>query len=203
MYTIGVTGNIASGKTTVTRLLKRELGGMIIDADEVLKEITRPDSPTWKKIVALFGQDVIQIKSKELHRQKIAELVFRDREKLLALEKITHPAIVSNIKAKINAIRKKLPEATIIIEAIKLLDSTLAPLVSAVVLVRTKRERQFDRLMIDRQYSMPQALMRIEAYEVSQQHEGITLSIDNYGDLGDLEAKVKDAVVKLREQLSS
>ncbi|MEI6222253.1 MAG: dephospho-CoA kinase [bacterium] len=190
MLVLGITGNIASGKTSVARMLKKRTGGVIVNADEVLKELTTPESTVWGKIVQLFGKEIVAPKSKELNRAKIAEIVFKDIEKLKKLEAITHPSITRSIKQKINAISKKAPNTVIIVEAIKLLDSTIEPLVDAVLLVTTERELQFNRLMQDRDFSMPQAVARVGAYTAPTKHAKISWKLENKGTIEELEKKV-------------
>lgn len=197
MIIIGITGNIASGKSTVTKLLKKKTKGMLIDADEVLKEVTKPNSQTWEKVVKLFGKGIIRERSKELNYRKIAEIVFKERAMLKKLEQITHPAIIRNIKQKINLIGKKAPQTIVCLEAIKLLDSALVKIIDFAILVTTQRENQFTRLIKDKDYTMAESLARIEAYLAPKKHPKIIAVVENDSDLVELERKVAEVADKI------
>lgn len=197
MVIIGITGNIASGKTTVARLLKQSTKGIIIDADEVSREVTKPHSATWERIVKLFGREILHPKTNELNREKIASRVFKEPEKLKKLEQLTHPAIVRNIKQKINLVDRRAPQSIIIIEATKLLDSTLANLIDFALVVKTQRENQFTRLIKQKDYTMAQALARIETYTTPLKHAKIKAIVENNGNLEELKEQVQTTAKKI------
>ena len=88
---LGVTGGIATGKSTVVNML-RELGAPIIDFDVLAREVVEPEKPAWKDIVAYFGEQVLQ-EDRQLDRKKLSDIVFRDFEKRKKLESFTHPRI--------------------------------------------------------------------------------------------------------------
>ncbi|KAB1644106.1 dephospho-CoA kinase [Gulosibacter chungangensis] len=91
MITIALTGGIASGKTTISNRL-RELGAVIIDADDIARQVVKPDQPALAKIAKHFGQQVIAADG-TLDRKALADIVFNDDEALKALNDITHPEI--------------------------------------------------------------------------------------------------------------
>ena len=88
---LGVTGGIATGKSTVVNLLK-EFGAPVIDFDLIAREVVEPEKPAWKDIVAYFGEQVLQ-EDRQLDRKKLSDIVFRDLEKRKKLESFTHPRI--------------------------------------------------------------------------------------------------------------
>jgi dephospho-CoA kinase len=88
---IGVTGGIGSGKSTVSRTL-RDLGAVVIDADQVARMVTAKGGKALLELVAYFGDSILD-ESGELNRKKLAELVFNDQVKLHALDAITHKYI--------------------------------------------------------------------------------------------------------------
>src|SRR5690554_1313289 len=100
MAVIGLTGGIASGKTTVSNYLAK-LGAEIIDADIVARQIVAPGSPALKEITLAFGTGILHADG-TLNRKKLGELVFNNPADLQKLNQITHPKIYEIIKQKIN-----------------------------------------------------------------------------------------------------
>ena len=96
MIVIGLTGNIACGKTVVARMLE-ELGAKIIDADYIARLIVEPGEPAWKEIVKKFGHEILN-PDRTINRKVLGDIVFRDKEKREELNRITHPRIIDKIK---------------------------------------------------------------------------------------------------------
>jgi dephospho-CoA kinase len=120
---IGLTGPIGCGKSTVATML-REIGGYVIDADDLAREATAAGSPTLPAIRARFGDDVFA-SSEELDRAALARVVFSDAAALADLERIVHPAVRSLADARIaDATKQRVPFA--VVEAIKLVEGGLA-----------------------------------------------------------------------------
>jgi dephospho-CoA kinase len=177
-YIIGLTGNIATGKSIVLRMLK-ELGAYTIDADDVAHILMRRGGPLYDKIVAEFGRYVLD-EDAEIDRSKLGEIVFAAPRALAHLENITHPTVnavarrlIANAKANVVAI-----------EAIKLIESGLAKECDAVWVVTAGLDVQLQRLMSKRRMSGPQAMLRIDAQppqEAKIAHA--TVVVDNSGDI--------------------
>lgn len=92
--TVGLTGGIASGKTTVSRYISDHHGWLVIDADKVAREVVQIGSPGYNRIVSKFGIGVLDKNTKELDRKALGQIVFSDRQQRIALERITHPRIL-------------------------------------------------------------------------------------------------------------
>jgi len=105
MKVIGLTGGIGSGKSTVSRFLK-ELGAVVIDADKVGHEAFKPDTETWREVVAAFGQEILNTGG-EIDRQKLGNIVFGDSQALARLNQIVHPRIYDLVKARIEDYRRR------------------------------------------------------------------------------------------------
>jgi dephospho-CoA kinase len=105
MKVIGLTGGIASGKSTVARFLE-ELGAVIIDADKVGHEAFEPDTKSWRQVVDAFGQDILTPDG-QVDRQKLGQIVFSDPEKLPRLNQIVHPRIYELVKARLKDYRRR------------------------------------------------------------------------------------------------
>jgi dephospho-CoA kinase len=105
MKVIGLTGGIASGKSTVAQFLK-ELGAVTIDADKVGHEAFKPDSETWREVVNAFGKEILAPDG-EIDRRKLGGIVFSDPQALARLNQIVHPRIYALVKARIEDYRRR------------------------------------------------------------------------------------------------
>jgi dephospho-CoA kinase len=142
---LGVTGGIASGKTTVARMLE-ELGAPAIDFDGLARQIVEPGEPAVKEIADFFGDGVLGSDGR-LDRRGLGSLVFQDEKKRKALERITHPRIVAAFHEQVRAMAEKNP--VLIIQAVipLLFEANLGHLVHKVLLVYIPREMQVERFM--------------------------------------------------------
>src|SRR5690554_3104871 len=96
---IGLTGGIASGKSTVSSYLE-ELGAIIIDADKIAKYTLKKGEKAFKGVIDYFGEDILN-RDGEINRSKLARIIFNDQKKRKILENITHPIIIKKINKKI------------------------------------------------------------------------------------------------------
>jgi dephospho-CoA kinase len=142
---VGVTGGIASGKSTVSRMLE-ESGAPALDFDVLARQIVEPGKPAFEEIVALFGEGVLQSDGR-LDRKKLAGIVFGDERKRKALENMTHPRIVTAFLDRVGEITHRDPPAIIQAVIPLLFEVNLQHLVHKVLLVYIPREMQIERLM--------------------------------------------------------
>ncbi|HHY59426.1 MAG TPA: dephospho-CoA kinase [Clostridia bacterium] len=161
MYTIGLTGGIGSGKSTVGAMLA-ELGAVVIDTDRVAREVVAPGSETLREIVQFFGTDVLQADG-SLDRKKLGALVFADEAKRKMLNRITHPAIKKAVGEKLAQIERQDPEAVVVIEAPLLMEAGMTSMVDEVWLVTVDPETQLRRVMDRDHLSLEAALQRIRS----------------------------------------
>ena len=155
---IGLTGNIATGKSEVARML-RELGATVIDADVLAREIVEPGTPALAEIVRVFGDGVL-LPSGALDRKKLAGIVFGDKNKLKQLETITHPAV----RVELNkCIDEAAQDAVVVIEVIRLFEGGYAERCDQVWVTDCPREMQIARLMASRAMTEAEAIQRIDA----------------------------------------
>jgi dephospho-CoA kinase len=157
MYVIGLTGNIATGKSTIAEMLSR-LGACVIDADKLAHEAMRADTEVNQHIVARFGIEV-RSASGDIDRARLAALVFSDAQALQELERIVHPAVVDETLRRLRACDK--PVA--VVEAIKLLEAHMQRYCQAIWVVTSSRTQQIERLVRTRSYDVAQAELRIDA----------------------------------------
>ncbi|HOT91303.1 MAG TPA: dephospho-CoA kinase [Anaerolineae bacterium] len=156
-YRIGLTGNIATGKSVVGRMLA-ELGAERIDADQVAHAVIAPDGAAYAAVVAAFGPDILASDG-TIDRRKLGDIVFSDPEALARLEQLTHPAIIAIIEARIAASRAP----AVVVEAIKLLESGIADDYDAIWVTTCPEAEQLTRLMRSRGLTRESALRRIHA----------------------------------------
>jgi dephospho-CoA kinase len=154
---IGLTGNIACGKSTVVRQLA-SLGAHTIDADSLIHTILKKGGPAYQPVVDEFGPSILAPDG-EIDRRALGRIVFADPEKLRTLEQIEHPIVRQVINARIAGAS----EPVVVLDAIKLIEVGWADKSDAVWVVTCTREQQLERLMRTRGYSQQEAETRIDA----------------------------------------
>lgn len=157
---IGLTGGIASGKSTVSAKL-RELGAAVIDADIVAREVVSKGEIAYNKIVQSFGEDIL-LSSGQVNRKKLGSIVFADKEKLELLNSITHPKIISRIMDRVSEL-KAAGEKVIVVDAAILIEMGLYKYVDSVWVVVVDRETQIKRLIERDRFDYMEAENRINS----------------------------------------
>jgi dephospho-CoA kinase len=160
MIIVGLTGGVGTGKSTATNFF-RELGAYIIDWDELARKVTRPHLKAWKEIVEYFGKGILN-EDLTINRQKLAEIVFSDKEKVTKLNQIVHPEVFKEDERITNEIKSLDPDA-LIIKDIPLLFEVSRPIfVDKVVIVSASEQTQLRRLK-EKGMSREDAQRRIES----------------------------------------
>ncbi len=152
---LGVTGGIASGKTTVAKMLE-EKGAKTIDFDVLARLVVEPDKPAWKQIVSYFGEQVLN-EDRSLNRKKLSDIVFGDLEKRKKLESFTHPQIHMEFVRKLNDITAKDPNAIIQVVIPLLVELNLQYLFHKLLVVYVSDDEMAKRLAIRDNISEDQA----------------------------------------------
>ena len=193
---IGLTGNIATGKSLVLRMLQ-ELGATVIDADKLVHRLMNQGGPAYQAIVEEFGQFILD-QAGQIDRRRLGKIVFAVPEALSRLEEITHPAVRQEIMRRIETASTDV----VAVEAIKLFESGLAAHCQTTWVVTSPPEVQLKRLVERRKMSPELAQQRIKAQSSSQEKETqADLVIDNSGDLAKTWVLVKKYYTTLlREQ---
>ena len=188
---IGLTGGIASGKTTVSNILK-ELGAIIIDADKIAREVVEKGSPALKEIEEHFGREIL-FENGRLNRKKLGNIVFNDTELLKKLNEIIHPYIIENIINEINQYRDTYNNRVIILDAALLIELNLMDLVEEVWLIAVPEKMHLGRLVEIENISVDQAQKRIYAQiSLEDKKKYADLIIDNSKDLAYLQAQIEE-----------
>ena len=156
-YLIGLTGNIATGKSTVARMLA-ELGACTVDADRVAHAVMRHGTPTWRAVVDAFGQGILTPDG-QVDRQRLGEIAFADPKALRQLEAIVHPATTRAVAAAI----ARASERVVVVEAIKLIEAGMHRAYHALWVTTCPSKTQIARLTELRGLSEDEARLRVEA----------------------------------------
>ncbi|MCT3045357.1 dephospho-CoA kinase [Leuconostoc mesenteroides] len=202
MLTVGLTGGIATGKSTVSALL-RQAGFPIVDADIVAREVVEPGTPTLEKIKLAFGPGIID--NGVLDRRKLGQIVFEDGAQLKKLNDIMQPAISSAMADKINFWR--LQNVPILVLDVPLLferDYDKNKLVDKIIVVTASEEIQLSRLENRDQLSNMEARNRVKAQlPMSQKIARADYVIDNNGRIEELQEQVTVLIKKIKEIAST
>jgi dephospho-CoA kinase len=160
MIVLGLTGGIATGKSTVAQMFK-QCGAFIIDADQLAREVVRPGKPAWREIVKEFGKNILK-PNRSINRRLLAQIVFHDRRRLRTLERIIHPRVANAQQRLARQIAERSPEAVLVYEVPLLFESGAHKRVDKIVVVTADRETQIARLKRRDGLTRAEALRRIK-----------------------------------------
>jgi dephospho-CoA kinase len=192
IYLIGLTGNVATGKSQVARMLG-ELGAHVIDADALTHELEQKGKPVHAAIIAAFGPGILRADG-EIDRARLGKLVFSDPDTLHRLEAIVHPAVTAEVARQISDLESRASDgrAVIVIEAIKLIEAGLHKQCNALWVVTCRPGLRLDRMMRTRGLSEADARLRVVAQPPQSEKAALAdVLIENNGTLDELRAKVK------------
>jgi dephospho-CoA kinase len=161
MILVGLTGGVATGKSTVARMFK-QCGAVVIDADLLARDVVKPGKPAWRAIVTLFGKTVLN-PDRSLDRQALGSIVFRNRTKRRLLERIIHPRVAREQQRLVRRVAKRKPHAVVIYEVPLLFEAGVDKRVDKIIVVTADRETQIMRLKKRNHLSRAEALRRIQA----------------------------------------
>ncbi len=190
MIIVGLTGSVGTGKSTVANSFK-ELGAYVIDWDELAREVVRPHSKAWKEIVEHFEKNVLN-EDLTINRQKLAEIVFSDKEKLGKLNQIVHPEVFEEDERITNEIRSIDPDALIIKDIPLLFELTRPVFVDKIVVVSASEQTQLRRLE-EKGMSREDAQNRIKSqFPLEEKIKSADFVINNDGSLEETKRQVEE-----------
>lgn len=159
MILVGLTGGVATGKSTVAKMFKR-CGAVVIDADELARDVVKPGEPAWREIIALFGKTVLN-QDRSLNRQALGSIVFRNLKKRRQLERIIHPRVAREQARLTRQAARRDPKAVVIYDVPLLFEAGIDKRVDTTIVVTADRETQVARLKKRNGLSRSEAVRRI------------------------------------------
>ncbi|MBM7624620.1 dephospho-CoA kinase [Sporohalobacter salinus] len=185
---IGLTGGIASGKSTVSDILK-DIGVSVIDADLIAREIVKPGKIAWQKIIDTFGKEVL-LPNQELNRERLGQIIFDDPEARKKIDQITHPEIVKKIKKRVGQLQDQ-GEEIIVVDIPLLIEVGMVDFFDEIWVVYVSRETQLERLMSRDGIDHQTAVNKVEAQmSLEKKKEYADRLVINEGDKADLRHRI-------------
>ncbi|GIO69261.1 dephospho-CoA kinase [Paenibacillus cookii] len=186
---IGLTGGIATGKSTVSALLVNK-GALLVDADAIAREVMLPGHPVLAAVAEHFGQAVI-LEDGTLDRKKLGDIVFRDPTQRKALNDITHPAIRKEIRGRMDDLQREHPDKLVVVDIPLLYESGLEHMFERVMVVYAPEHVQLERLMRRNPLTAEEAAARIRSQmDIEEKKRKADIVIDNSGDAEETERQV-------------
>jgi dephospho-CoA kinase len=161
MILVGLTGGVATGKSTVAKMFKQR-GAAVINADLLARQVVEPGKPAWRAIVKLFGRTVLN-QDRSLDRQVLGSIVFQNPKKRRQLERIIHPRVAREQQRLVRRIAKRKPHAVVIYEVPLLFEAGVDKRVDKIIVVTVDRNTQIARLNKRNGLSRAEALRRIRS----------------------------------------
>lgn len=190
MIVLGLTGGIASGKSTVSKTLA-ELGAVVVNADEAGHDLLKPHTDVWREVVAAFGEGILG-ENDEIDRNKLGEVIFYNPEARKRLNAITHPRIYSMVEQRINDLRAQGVRVAVV-EAALFIEAGWFPLVDQLWVTVASEDTVIKRLRNRNELSEEEALARINSQSPSAERiKYADVVINTDCSLEEVEEKVKE-----------
>ena len=198
MLKVGLTGGIATGKSTVKEIFK-QLGAYVIDADEIVKRLWQNEK-IQKKAEEILGIKVME-ENGSLKAKKIANVIFKNKEKKEKLEQLFHPEVFKYIQSWFKEIEKKDKNAVAIAEVPLMLETRSYKNYDIVILIYAPKEIQIKRLL-KKGYTLEEAIQRINSQmDIEEKRKYTDIVIENTSNLKDLKKQVEKTFLKLKEKV--
>jgi dephospho-CoA kinase len=195
---IGLTGGIATGKSTVSAMLKKA-GAIIIDADRIARDVIKKGLPAYREIVAQFGTEVL-LPDGEINRNMLSDIIFNDHQKKQLLNSIVHPYVNEEVNRQIIQIQKTHPNAVIVLDIPLLIEAGMHDDLSEIIVVYTPQDIQIQRLMQRDRISEADALARVQSQmSIEEKKQQATLVIDNSGTIENTRRLTLDIFKRLKD----
>lgn len=192
----GLTGGIATGKSTVAAMLQAA-GAVIIDADVIAHAVIRQGRPAWGRIVEHFGPDVL-LPEGEIDRGRLGDIIFKDARQKEVLNGIVHPEVFREMEAQIRAAASDRPGAVIILDVPLLIETGMQAALNTVILVYSPEAVQIQRLMARDHLSATDALARVRSQmPIEEKRRLAGIIIDNSGTIAATRARTLEVYQRL------
>lgn len=202
MIVVGLTGGIATGKSTVAKMFKR-YGAIVIDADQLAREVVRPGKPAWREIVKVFGEEVLK-PDKSVNRHALGAIVFHDRRKLTKLERMIHPRVAREQQRLLRLIARRSPHAVVLYEVPLLFESGAHTRVDKIIVVTADRDTQVARLERRNGLTRTEALRRIKhQMPLAQKVRRADIVLDGTRDKAQMKNEIRRLIHSFRRHLAT
>lgn len=196
---LGLTGGIATGKSTADEFFKKK-NIPIIDSDKIAHNIMNVGKPAWKQVKIIFGQNYLN-QDQTVNRKKLGELVFNNSAELKKLNDITHPLIYQEIQEKIK-VEKDKGTPLVIVDAPILFETGGQSYCDKTLVISLPKDLQIKRLMERNNLTRDEALSRIKSQMPLDQKEKLaTYVVDNAGTIEELESKLEQLLKEINYEV--
>lgn len=195
---VGLTGGIACGRSTVTRMFE-ERGCYCIDADRIAHRLIQPPSSTWKGVAECFGEEILN-PDQTINRARLGAIVFSNREKRERLNSIVHPQVIEEENRLIEEYLRSEGKGIVIVDAALIIETGSHRRFDKIVVVYTDEQTQLERLTNRDGLSPEEAKIRIEAQlPLKKKLLYADYKISTSGSLQDTERQVEEVFQTLKE----
>jgi dephospho-CoA kinase len=197
MILVGLTGGVATGKTTVATMFRR-CGAVVIDADELAREVVQPGKPAWREIVRTFGRQILN-PDRTINRHALGTIVFHDKKKLRRLEGIIHPRVAREQARLTRQASRSNPKAVVVYDVPLLFEAGIDKRVDKIAVVTADRDTQIARLKKRNGLTRTDALRRIKSQmPLSHKRRRADYVLDGTTDRKRLAGEVAKILAELR-----
>jgi len=195
----GLTGGIATGKSTVASIF-RQAGAIVIDTDEIAHSVVKKGLPAWKEIVEHFGDQVL-CPDREINRKILGDIIFNNADEKEILDRIVHPRVFEEMNKEMAEIENHTPDAIVILDIPLLIEAGLHKILPNVIVVYIPQDLQLERLM-ERDHSSKEAAMaRINSQmSIEKKKDIANIIIDNRGSIKETRIKTLEVLDVLKRQ---
>ena len=199
MQVIGLTGGIATGKSTVSAILK-EAGAVIVDADRIARDVVKKGLPAYQEIIDTFGGNVLSPDG-EIDRRALGDIIFNDPQKKELLNRIVHPYVSKETHLQLRRIEKTHPNSIVILDIPLLLEAQMHKDLSEIIVVYVPEHIQIKRLMQRDGISEADALARVRSQmPIEEKKDLATIVIDNSGTRDNTRKRILEIFRRFRKQ---
>ena len=199
MQVIGLTGGIATGKSTVSSILKNA-GAVIIDADRIARDAVKKGLPAYQEIIDAFGENIL-LPNGEIDRGLLGDIIFNDPQKKQLLNSIVHPHVRKETNLKLKHIKKTHPNTIVILDIPLLMEAQMHKNFSEVIVVYAPEHTQIERLMQRDGISKADALARVRSQmSIEEKKDLATIVIDNSGTRKNTRKRTLEIFQRIKKQ---
>ncbi len=201
MISIGLTGNVGSGKSTVARIWKQERGALLIDADQIGRSVVQPGSRCMARLVQRFGKEIL-LPDGSLNRRRMAEIAFSDKENQEALNSIIHPEIIRKINDQLQEACSQ-GAGAVVVDAALIFEFGLDRCLDVVVAVDAPREIKIERMLakdkMDRETLGKMLEVQLPPQELKEKADYVLKNLDDVDSLKKTALTLFDSIVRMNK----